>query len=72
MELSTGVCLDLVGNIFWLLQVGFLADHFLLAATAAGLKTAVMEGFSGWVGESLSFLLMKILSLSSATKSGGS
>jgi len=28
-------------------QVGFLADHFLLAATAAGLKTAVMEGFSG-------------------------
>jgi len=28
-------------------QVGFLADHFLLAATAAGLKTAVLEGFSG-------------------------
>ncbi|CAD7925310.1 unnamed protein product [Amoebophrya sp. A120] len=28
-------------------QTGFLADHFVLAATSAGLETAVMEGFSG-------------------------
>jgi len=28
-------------------QTGFFADHFLLAATAAGLKAAVMEGLSG-------------------------
>jgi len=28
-------------------QAGFFADHFVLTANAAGLKTAVMEGFNG-------------------------
>merc|ERR1712001_726695 len=28
-------------------QIGFFADHFLLTANAAGIKTAVMEGFNG-------------------------
>ena len=32
----------------FIFEIGFIADHFLLAATAAGLKTAVMEGLSGW------------------------
>ena len=29
-------------------QTGFFADHFVLTANAAGLKSAVMEGFNGY------------------------
>ena len=46
----------------FIFEIGFIADHFLLAATAAGLKTAVMEGLSGWALELWNRILKRIIS----------